>query len=395
MQSRTGGQPLRIALDTTFAGTNPTGVGLYSRRLAAHLRQLADKENFVLRCLGPACQIRLSTGLGPTMQEWPIYTQLAVPILLARNQVEIVHSTSHLGPRFGAQHSILTVHDLLFLRYPRDYNPIWLAITKAILPSLLRRATAIIADSVTTALDIQHFYGTPKSKIHVIYPGIDRPAYVMYDNQAETTAINSRFGGAPYILCLGPWVGRKNLGVVISAFERLADRHDNLRLAVTGDRPRGMKSEGPVEIVRRLPRQVQERVHLTGHLSSYELQLVMRGASVLAYPSRFEGFGLPPLEAMAVGVPVVASDTRVAREVYGDAALYAPPNDPDRWASVLARLLGDTALQQKLKRAGLTRIGQYSWERCAQQCVSRYRQIPSPKRQIEPPTRARQPLNHT
>ena len=372
-----GDQPLRVSLDTTFAGTNPTGVGLYSRRLASQLRILAAEENLALRCIGLACRANLSSGLSAIVQEWPIYTQIAVPLTLARHHTDIVHSTSHLGPLFSTARGVVTVHDLLFIRYPRDYNPLWLAITKALLPSILRRAKAIIVDSKTTALDIQHYYGTPKSKIHVIHPGLDRPSRLRYANLDQTA--ESGFNEAPYILCLGPWVGRKNLGVVIDAFERLADRHDNLGLVITGNQPRGMTGEGPVELVRRLPQHVQRRVHLTGHLPSSKMQEVMRSASVLAYPSRFEGFGLPPLEAMHFGVPVVAADTRVAHEVYDDAALYAPPDDPEKWAGVLERALGDTALLQKLKRAGLLRSGRYSWERCAQQCIALYRQIQSRK----------------
>ncbi|MEO6458446.1 MAG: glycosyltransferase family 1 protein [Chloroflexia bacterium] len=375
MQSKSDGQALRVALDTTFAGTNPTGVGLYSRRLAGHLRVLAEEENLTLLCIGPACRAKTSSGLGATMQEWPIYTQLAVPIFLARNHVEIIHTTSHLGPLVSTARRVVTVHDLLFLRYPNDYNPIWLAITKALLPSVLRRATAIIADSVSTALDIQHFYGTPKRKINVIYPGIDRPSQLHLENENNTTATGRPFDGAPYILCLGPWVGRKNLRVVIAAFERLAERHENVKLVVTGSKPRGMKGEGPEELMSRLPPHIRRRVHLNGHLPSAELQEIIRGASILAYPSRFEGFGLPPLEAMSVGVPVVASDTQVAREVYGDAALYAPSDDPDKWANMLERVLEDTALQQRLKRAGLARSDRFSWERCAKQCVAQYRQV--------------------
>ena len=388
MGTETGDQPLRVALDTTFAGTNPTGVGLYSRRLAAHLRKIAAEENLVLRCIGPACRANIPSGLGAILQEWPIFTQIAVPLLVAGNHVDIVHSTSHLGPVFSTARRVVTVHDLLFVRYPHDYNPIWLAITKTLLPSILRRATAIIADSMTTALDIHHYYGTPKLKINVIYPGIDRTSQLKHDNKDGTSANGSLSEGAPYILCLGPWVGRKNLRVVIAAFERLADRYDNVRLVVTGSQPRGMKSEGPGELLTRLPTHVQKRVHLTGHLQSSELQKVMQGASVLAYASRFEGFGLPPLEAMHYGVPVVASDTRVAHEIYGNAALYAPPDDPDKWADTLERVLGDTDLRLGLKRAGLARSKHFSWERCAQECVALYRQIHSPKWQTRPSTSA-------
>ncbi len=366
---------LRIALDTTFAGTNPTGVGLYSRRLAAQLHHLSARENLSVSCIGPACGSRHDTSLIATMQEWPIYTQAVVPVLLAKQRSHIVHSTSHLGPIIGPAQKIITVHDLLFLKYPADYNPIWLAITKALLPPLLQRAAAIIADSRATARDIRRFYGTPASKINVIYPGVDRYAGDTASAQQAVTTSGRTTDVEPYILCLGPWVGRKNLGVVVSAFEQLAARDEKIRLVITGGLPRGMKGEGPVALVKLLPRQFQSRVELAGHVPTSELRELVRGASMLTYPSRAEGFGLPPLEAMSVGVPVVAADTSVAREVYGDAALYAPPDDADAWAETVGRLITDEAMRARLRAAGFARSARFTWERCAGECIALYRRV--------------------
>src|SRR5688500_15211748 len=125
---------ISIGLDTTFAGTNPTGVGLYSRRLATHIRLAAARENLAFHCIGPSCTPHWRTGISATLQEWPIFTQTVVPAFVLRRQVNILHSTSHLGPLMTPAIKIITIHDLLFRRYPNDYNPLWLAVTNTILP---------------------------------------------------------------------------------------------------------------------------------------------------------------------------------------------------------------------------------------------------------------------
>jgi glycosyltransferase involved in cell wall biosynthesis len=136
-----------------------------------------------------------------------------------------------------------------------------------------------------------------------------------------------------------------------------------------------MKGNSPADLVAKLPQKLRHRVHFTGHVRLAELEELLRGASLLAYPSRAEGFGLPPLEAMSVGVPVVAADTPVAREVYGKAALYAPPNDVEAWADSITLMLTDEPTRRKLTAAGLKRSALFTWERCAEECVALYRQL--------------------
>ena len=366
---------LKITLDTTFAGTNPTGVGLYSRRLAHHISRLSIQENLALSCIGLTCGGNQKAGFLATLQEWPIYTQAVVPLFVARQRSRIVHSTSHLGPFSGPGRKIVTVHDLLFLRYPADYNPIWLAVTKALLPIVLKRSAAIIADSAATARDIQRFYRVPPSKVKVIYPGVGRftrTALVELNEQTTSVKIEA---SEPYILFPGPRVGRKNLGVLLSAFESVTEDIENVRLVITGSTPRGMTGNSQADLVAKLPRKLRRRVHFTGHVPQAELEEVLRGASLLAYPSRAEGFGLPPLEAMSVCVPVVAADTPVAREVYGEAALYAPPNDAEAWAERIRLMLTDEPTRRDFTAAGLKRSALFSWERCAEECVALYLQL--------------------
>lgn len=369
---------LRVALDSSFAGVNRTGVGLYSRNLATQMRRIAPGSGTRVRCYGPACSLsgRQSNALG-TMQEWPVYTQLALPLLLERYRPDIVHSTSHLGPLWGRGKLIVTVHDLIFLRYSEDYSRGWLAITKALLPRVLARASAIIADSRTTKDDIQHFYGIDEAKIRVIYPGIDEGYRSIPNDGADDQSIRASLGLGDdrYLLCLGPWVQRKNLGIVVEALGLLLERVPGVRLVITGSRTRGMRGQTVDALVGDLPQGVRKRVHTVGHLPAGELRSLLAGAAVLAYPSRFEGFGLPPLEAMSAGVPVVVADTPVSLEVTGGAALVASPDEPEDWADAFERILTQPLEAERLKAAGQQRASLFSWERCARETLALYLEV--------------------
>ena len=138
---------LRVALDTTFAGLNNTGVGIYSRKLAEGLGRLAEQGELELKCVGPSCESKLrNLPLDGIYQEWPTYTHAILPIRLAKYRPHVVHSTSHLGPLWGHGSLVVTVHDLIFMRYPKDYEPAWLGLTRALLPVAFKRAPVVIAD---------------------------------------------------------------------------------------------------------------------------------------------------------------------------------------------------------------------------------------------------------
>ncbi len=376
----TSPQTLRVALDTSFAGVNPTGVGLYSRKLAEHLKGLAAEGRISLMCYGPACSNSGAHRLMDTAQEWPTYTQGILPVQLALTRPQVVHSTSHLGPLAAPGKLIVTVHDLIFRRFPQDYNRIWLAITRAMLPSVLRRATAVIADSHTTVSDLRRFYNLHPDKVHVIYPGIDaeyrQPSGTgMVPSTRNSAALSEHHSEHPYVLCLGPWVGRKNLHVVVQAFGILAERIENIEMVITGSSTRGMKGAQLEPEIARLPADVRARIRTVGFVENSVLKALVQGASVLAYPSRFEGFGLPPLEAMSAGVPVIAADIPVIREVTAGAALLADVNKPVQWADLLEAVVTNRQLAGRLSEDGKKRSTLFSWERCTLETVALYTHV--------------------
>ena len=377
MHGRVAGTPLRLALDTTYAGVNPTGVGLYSRRLAEQLSLAARAEQLHLRCFGPACR---PLSAGPrrfdTLQELPLNTQGVLPARIVPFKPQVVHATSHIGPVWGPGALVVTVHDLIFRRLPQDYPGAWLAVTNLLLPLVLRRAGAIIADSWATAEDLRHFYPAARGKVRVVYPGFDAvtgPGRGL--DPQDTTLHDFGIDGHNYILCVGPWSRRKNLPVVLKAFEMLARELPGMLLVVAGSASGGMKGAQPRELIARLQPDTQARTRSLGFLPRDSLYALLSGASLLAYPSRVEGFGLPPLEAMSLGVPVVASDAQVLREVSAGAALHVPAGDPAAWAAAFRRILTEPGLAASLGSKGRARSSHFSWRRCALETIAVYREV--------------------
>lgn len=334
-----------------------------------------------LRCFGPACADKQAATLGDLVQEWPPYTHGVLPSRLLRFRPHVVHATSHIGPLWGPGKLVVTIHDLIFLHHPSDYPRAWLALTRLLLPLALRRATAIIADSHTTGKDVERFYPACRKKVRVIYPGFDR-VQVKRDAKPESSHLSQqlRLRNRRYILAAGPWSRRKNLPVVLRAFERLRRGAVDVDLVITGTRSGGMKGAAVEELIAGLPEAVRTHIHNPGFVGRDELYDLMRGAGLLAYPSRIEGFGLPPLEAMSLGVPVVTSDAPVLLEVAGDAALHAAPGNVDAWANAFRRVLLEPGFAEVLGAKGRERSSLYSWERCAAEVVALYRSLVSDSR---------------
>jgi alpha-1,3-rhamnosyl/mannosyltransferase len=252
----------------------------------------------------------------------------------------------------------------------------WLAVTNLLFPLVLRHSSAIIADSHATAEDLQRFNPGSHRKVHVVYPGIDLWADINSAKRRRVELLRKLgINNRRYIICIGPWSRRKNLPVVLRAFEKVAQELSDVGLLVTGRASGGMKGAQPEQLIARLPPEVQARTRSLGFVPREDLYALLSGASLLAYPSRIEGFGLPPLEAMSLGVPVVASDAPVLKEVSAGAALHVPAGEPGAWGEAFRRVLTDPGLSQALSEKGRQRSSLFSWERCARETIAVYRQV--------------------
>lgn len=252
---------------------------------------------------------------------------------------------------------VVTVHDLSFMHFPDLFTPTQRLWHRLVRPrALLMRADAIVAVSETTKRDVVETYGLPEQKIRVVYPGIN----------ADTTArsphdLAFQKPPEPYILSLSELSPRKNLDGLIAAFEKLRAADADLRathLIIAGKS--GSVERALRHQIARSP--VRNHIHLVGPVTENNKRALLARALVFAYPSFWEGFGFPPLEAMAAGVPVVASAAGSLPEVLSDAALLVDPLDPTAIARALARACKNTALRSALIVKGRARAARYAWD---------------------------------
>jgi glycosyltransferase involved in cell wall biosynthesis len=268
----------------------------------------------------------------------------------------------------GARRSVVTVHDLGYLYFPEAHRPLDRLYLNLATGWSVARATCVLADSTATQRDLVARYGVPADRVRVAYPGWDEARWRAAD-EAQVAAVKARYDiHGEYLLYLGALQPRKNLARLIEAFARLMSdglsySQSGLRLVLAG-KP-GWQSEDLRDLVRRLG--LTSAVVFTGYIADEDAAALMTGAHAFVFPSLYEGFGFPVLEAMACGVPVVCSNTSSLPEVAGDAALLVSPTDVGKLTGALARVLTDEDLRQSLIARGYRQIARFSWEHCAHQ----------------------------
>ncbi|HEX4433877.1 MAG TPA: glycosyltransferase family 1 protein [Acidimicrobiales bacterium] len=279
----------------------------------------------------------------PTVERWT-------------GSVDVVHGTNFVVPPSRTAARLITVHDLTAVRFPELCSP-----TSLRYPGLIRRAVdhGASVHTVSRAMAdefVEHF-GLAPDRVHVIYNGLTPLPPPLPLGESEP----------PYVLAIGTVEPRKGLPDLVAAFDRMADALPELHLKIAG--PAGW-GEDALHAGIRAARHA-ERIHRVGWTD--DRSTLIAGARVLAYPSLYEGFGLPPLEAMSLRVPVVASTAGAIPEVVGDAALLVAPHDPTALSEALLAAATDTALRDRLIAAGTQRITSFSWESAGQKLADLYR----------------------
>jgi glycosyltransferase involved in cell wall biosynthesis len=289
----------------------------------------------------------------------------------AFNGVTLFHATEHLLPKLTHARSVFTLHDTAYLLFPQYHllqNRLYLTL---MMPRFLARADAVITVSENTRRDALRFYRLDPAKVHVIPEGVE-PRFQPENNPHHRAEIKKRYGLPDrFILCVSTIEPRKNLPLLLEAYTALRSRCPDVGLVIAGGK--GWLYESFFEHLRSLG--LENQITLTGYVPEADLPGLINCAEVFAYPSKFEGFGLPPLEAMACGVPVVCSNASSLPEVVGDAGILLPPDDVRGWGEALTRVITNPTLHADLRARGLARAGQFSWETAARQTFEVYEAI--------------------
>jgi glycosyltransferase involved in cell wall biosynthesis len=363
---------LRVAIDARKL--HDYGIGTYVRNLVHGLARQNHDDRYVLLCRGGDAEYLRS--LGPRFEplcersgNYSIREQIGVPLALRRANVSLFHAPHYVVSPLTRCPYVVTIHDCIHLRFPQYLpNRLAPAYARAMMRLAARRAQRILTVSNASKQDILHYLDVPADKVEVIYNALDA-RLATPPNEEDIKRVRERFLlTSPFILYAGNIKPHKNIDRLIEAYSILRRRGvSGVKLLIIGDEI--SKYPNLRRLVHRF--QLHPHVRFLGFVPEETLAALYRLASVFVFPSLYEGFGLPPLEAMAAGAPVITSNVSSLPEVVGDAALLIDPMDAGALADAMARVLGDARLAAELIRRGRERVKAFSWERS----VARVREV--------------------
>jgi glycosyltransferase involved in cell wall biosynthesis len=364
---------VRIAIDARKY--RDFGIGTYIRNLVAQLARIDRTTEYVLFCQpqDEAVLAEMAPNFRAVVETAPPYSvaeQVRIPMAVRRERADLFHAPHYVLPALINCRSVVTIHDTIHLMFPQ-YLPGRLAhgYARTSLWIATKRSNRILTVSETSKSDILRRFRVPADKITVVYNAIDeRLSQPPPEEAFERVRIRYQLRD-PFALYVGNIKPHKNLERLIDAFDRLRRQpgHESFRLVIIGDEI--SKYQGLRRAVHQ--HKLHKHVRFFGFVPIDTLSVLYRLASVFVFPSLYEGFGLPPLEAMASGTPVVTSNVSSLPEVVGDAALLVDPYDPDSIADAMNQALSDTALRAELIRRGHAKVREYSW----QSSVARIREV--------------------
>ncbi len=308
-----------------------------------------------------------------------LWEQLIQPWALRRERIDLLHALAFAGPLVNSIPWIATVYDLSFVRFPQLFNRAnRLYLTWAVRHSV-RYASRLIAISASTQRDLVEMFGARDSQVEVIYCGVD-PAFSPRRDPSAIDELRARRRlPEKMILHVGTIEPRKNLARLIRAFAN-AKRAAHLPHTLVLAGARGWKSSEVDAAIEQAG--IADAVMFAGYVPQDELPLWYHAADLFVYPSLYEGFGLPPLDAMASGTPVITSNISALPEVVGTAAIQVAPKDESALADAIVRVLGDENLQSQLIERGIVQAAQFSWARAGQATTALYRTVLAERRGV-------------
>jgi glycosyltransferase involved in cell wall biosynthesis len=330
-----------IAINARFRSHRQAGMQRYAAEL---VRRFGDSATLVV----PHSPLRGIQG--------HLWEQTILPLRAGRR---LLWSPNNTGP-LSVEHQVCTIHDLIPLDHPEWFTPQFVRMNRVLIKVLAHKVRHIIAISQHTKARILELLGVPDDKVTVVPNGVD-PAFAAVSSQDTATHLsNFHLSAGRYVLCVGSLEPRKNLRRLLQAWDLVRDRlPTDFELVIAGGA--GSKSVFAEELRGPVP----AKARFLGYVPDGALPALYAGAAAFVYPSLSEGFGLPPLEAMAAGTPVITSATSAIPEIAGGAALLIDPRSPSEIAFAIQRLVGSPSLCDAMRRAGKLRAQEFSWDKCS------------------------------
>jgi glycosyltransferase involved in cell wall biosynthesis len=379
---------MRVAIDYNAALRQLAGIGRYSRELVRALAELRSGDDIILfyaaRDLHPGALdgLRRLQALNPRVKAAPIpiterlltivWQRLRLPLPVERwtGPVDVVHAPDFVLPPARASGTIVTVHDLSFRLHPEAAHERLRRYLESAVPRSLRRAARVLADSASTADDLRRLMSVPPDKISVLYPGVGAQFRRVAD-AAQLASVGEKYALPPrFFMHVGTIEPRKNLERLMAAYRAVREeRGEDAGGLVLAGKP-GWLSDPILAAARSTP-----GVMLTGPVADEDLPALYSAATALVYPTLYEGFGFPPLEALACGAPVITSNTSSLPEIVAGIGLMVDPLDRQVLAAALRRVLDDPAITEQARNEGPSVAARFAWPRAAQQLLDVYREM--------------------
>jgi len=381
---------MRLAINGFFHDQQATGSGQYTRKLVQGLAGRAEGPHcWLMRPQWVDHQPRLETSPGKVVERFlnpPVplgqdlakvwFEQVSFPRACLAEKVDIAHVPYFASPFLAANRTVVTIHDLIPLILPSYGRSILVRLYTRLVASAAKRAAAIITDSFASERDILQLLGVSPDVVHVIYLAVDS-RYRQVTDGRELALIRATYDlPEDYVLYLGGFDQRKNLSTLVTAYGALeGELSARTPLVIAGRLPEGVSEffPDPRAAVKRAG--LEDRVLFIGWVPEADKPALYSGAAIFVFPSLYEGFGLPVLEAMSCGAAVVASDRASLPEIAGDGAILVDPLDASALTTAMADLLRDPAKREQLTEKGLRRAKLFSWEETLSQTITVYESV--------------------
>jgi glycosyltransferase involved in cell wall biosynthesis len=372
---------MNIAVDAfPLTARTPSGIPNYLRNILLHLLRLDREDRYFLYCKNPFefprggnLALRFSRGAKETSTSYgnTIWLFTKGMRLMGKDGIDVLWGPRHMLPPLlpGRIKTVLTVHDLVWRHFPETMERYNLLVMQIVARRSIKAADHIIAVSNSTAGALVDLFGVRREKISVIHHGADR--YVPLDRDESAEYISERYKtDKDYVLTVSTIEPRKNLKTLLRVFSRL--KPEGLQLLVAG--ASGWKTSSLQEEYGRLGLTERE-VKFLGYVPEEDMNRLYSGAKLFAFPSIYEGFGIPPLEAMASGTPVIASRESSIPEVVGNAGMLLDPYDEEAWEAAILRVMSESALREEMRKKGIERAKIFSWEKAARETLEVFRKF--------------------